>query len=213
MLQQEAALAQSDVANANTALATLGATIGVSVPSDEILFFPALPLRVESVKLRPGDKVSGSVMKISTPKLAIDSSLAINDATVVRADLPATIEESNLGITIPGRVSLAAAGPGTNGVDAQHVYMEVLPSQEPPQLVGASVKITIAVRSTNGQVLVVPASALFLGGDGKTRIQLQSAGSTVPVVVRPALSAGGLVEITPVQHPLAAGERVVVGRA
>ena len=213
LLQQEAALAASDLANADAVLADLRTKIGVSVPADEVLFFPLLPLRVESVKLTAGDNVSGSIMKISTPKLAVDSSLALNDATLVRAGLPATIEESNLGITVPGRVSLVASGPGTNGVDPQHVYMEVLPNRAPPQLVGASVKITIAVRSTNGQVLVVPASALFLGGDGKSRIQLAGLATTVPIIVRPGLSAGGLVQITPVDHSLVPGDRVVVGRS
>lgn len=212
LLRQEDALARSDLADAERALADLKSATGISVPSDEVLFFPVLPLRVESVKLRTGDDVSGSVMKISTPRLAVDSSLSLKDATLVHAGMPATIDDSNLGITVHGRVSLVASGPGTNGVDPQHVYMEVLPDQDPPQLVGASVKVTIAVSSTNGKVLVVPASALFLGGDGRTRIQLYHLPAPIPVVVRPGLSAGGLVAITPVGHSLAPGDRVVVGR-
>lgn len=212
LLQQEAALAQSDLANAQATLGDLSAKTGTSVPADEVLFFPQLPLRVESVKLKAGDKVSGSVMKISTPRLAIDSSLALNDATLVHPGFPATIEETNLGIKVTGRVSTVAPGPGTNGVDPQHVYLEVLPDQAPPQLVGASVKITIAVTSTKGKVLVVPASAVFLGGDGKSRVQLDSHGSPVPVLVQPGLSAGGLVEIKPLDHQIAPGDRVVVGK-
>lgn len=212
LLRNEAALAQNDLSNAQATLADLSSKIGTSVPSDEVIFFPLLPLRVESVKLKGGDKVSGGVMKISTPRLAIDSSLALNDATLVRAGLPAQIEESNLGIRVTGKVTQVAPGPGTNGVDPQHVYLEVLPDQAPAQLVGASVKVTIPVKSTNGKVLVVPASAVFLGGDGKSRVQLDSHGTPVPVLVQPGLSAGGLVEIKPLDHSLGPGDRVVVGK-
>ena len=212
LLQQEAALARTDLVNANAVLADLNATTGISVPADEVLFFPTLPLRVQSVKLKPGDAVSGAVMKISSGSLAVDSALSIKDATLVHTGLPATIEESNLAITVPGKVSLVASGPGTNGVDPQHVYMEVVPDKAPPQLVGASVKVTIAVSSTAGKVLVVPASALFLGGDGSSRVQVVRNARTLPVIVHPGLSAGGLVEIVPAGDALVPGDRVVVGR-
>lgn len=212
LLQQEAALAQNDLTNANAALSELNAKAGVSVPADEVLFFPNLPLRVQSTKLKAGDAVSGNVMTISTAKLAVDSALSLGDATLVRVGFPAKIEESNLSISVSGHVSVVASGPGTNGVDPQHVYMEVLPDQAPPQLVGASVKVTISVSSTSGKVLVVPASALSLGGDGSSRVQVARGGTTVPVVVHPGLAAGGLVEILPVGYALQAGDRVVVGK-
>lgn len=213
LLQQEAALAQTDLVNAQSALADLQSKVGFSVPADEILFFPSLPLRVESTKLRAGDSVSGAVMKVSTPKLAVDSALSLNDATLVHAGYPVKIEESNLGIKVSGSVARVASAPGTNGVDPQHVYMEVVPDQAPAQLVGASVRLTISVRTTKGKVLVVPASALFLGGDGHSRVRLDRHGTITLVRVHPGLSAGGLVEISPVAYTLAPGDRVVVGKS
>ena len=212
LLRQEAALAQTDLVNARAILADLQSKMGVSVPADEILFFPSLPLRVESTKLRAGSSVSGAVMKVSTPKLAVDSALSLNDATLVHAGYPVKIDESNLGITVSGRVAGVASAPGTNGVDPQHVYMDVVPDQAPPQLIGASVRLTISVRTTKGKVLVVPASALFLGGDGNSRVRLDQHGTITSVTVHPGLSAGGLVEISPVGSALAAGDRVVVGK-
>ena len=53
------------------------ARLGVQVPADEVLFFEALPLRVDSLAARRGSPVQAAVMTVSNARLAIDSSLSV----------------------------------------------------------------------------------------------------------------------------------------
>jgi hypothetical protein len=79
--------------------------------------------------------------------------------------------------------------------------------------VGKNVKVVIPIESTEGEVLAVPAAALSAVADGSVRVEVETApGVTEFVTVVPGLAAGGLVEITPVDGDLAAGDRVVVGQ-
>jgi hypothetical protein len=207
-------LAGRQAAAAADDLAQLSSRFGVQVPADELLFFPALPLRVDDVKATRGGPATGELMTVSGLQLAVDSSLSAGDAALVRKGVPAKIEEPDLRLSASGSVSVVADRPGTNGVDAQRFYLEVIPSDAPAQLVGASVKITIPVKSTGGDVLAVPLSALSLGADGSSRVQvLRATGPPRFVAVTPGLVAQGLVEITPRDGPLGPGDRVVVGAA
>jgi hypothetical protein len=204
--------AADEAQRAKAEVARLAADGGVQVPANEILFFPTLPLRVDTVRAKRGATVQGPVMTVTNSRLAIDSSLSISDAKLVRPGNSVRIEEPELGINARGHVSRVADKPGTNRVDPTRVYFEVVPSAAPVSLVGASVKLTIAVRSTHGPVLAVPASALSLGGDGSTRLQVRRAGRTHIVTVVPGLAAAGLVEVRPTAgQRLAPGDLVVVG--
>ena len=64
--------------------------------------------------------------------------------------------------------------PGTHKVDPGRVYISITPRTAPAQLVGASVKLTIAVKSTEQKVLTVPVTALSVGADGDARVQVQA---------------------------------------
>ncbi|MEA2255809.1 MAG: hypothetical protein QOG35_1854 [Solirubrobacteraceae bacterium] len=178
----------------------------VQVPANEIVFFPNLPLRVDTVKVTRGSAVSGSVMDVTSSHLVVDSSLSVSDSKLVRPGDPVTIEDQDLGITQHGAVSEVADTPGTNRVDPSRFSFAVRPSTDAAALLGASVKLTIAVKSTSGAVLAVPASALSIGGDGSSRVQVRRGGRSVIVRVVPGLAAEGLVEIRP-----AAGERLERG--
>ena len=190
----------------------LSAQARVQVPANEILFFPTLPLRVDAVKAKRGSAVSGSVMNVTSSRLVVDSSLAVSDAKLVQPGDPVTIEDQDLGIKAGGRVSVVADAPGTNRVDPSRFYMAVAPSTGVRALAGASVKLTIAVKSTKGAVLAVPANALSVGGDGESRVQVRRAGRTELVKVVPGLAAEGLVEVRPASGArLASGDLVIVG--
>jgi hypothetical protein len=151
-------------------------------------------------------------MTVSNSRLAIDSSLSVNDAKLVRPGASVVIEEPDLGVRTVGAVSQVADRPGTHKVDPGRIYLEVNPKTAPAQLVGASVKLTIAVKSTGKAVLVVPLTALSVGADGSSRIQVQRpGGGSYYVDVNPGLAAKGLVAVEPVQGHLTAGDLVVVG--
>lgn len=196
----------------------LSSLSGIQMPANEVLFFPSLPLRVDAVRAKLGDTVSGRVMAVTKAHLAIDSSLSVSDAKLVRRGDPVTIEDQDLGITRRGTVSVVgdtpgAAPPGTNRVDPSRFYLGVAPAAGgPSSLVGSSVKLTIAVKSTSGSVLTVPVSALSVGGDGNTRVQVRRRGRTELVTVVPGLAAKGLVEVRPAgRGRLSAGDLAIVG--
>jgi peptidoglycan hydrolase-like protein with peptidoglycan-binding domain len=184
---------------------------GVQVPANELLFFSTLPVRVDAVKAKRGSTVAGRVMNVTNSRLAIDSSLSVADVRLVRVGDPVTIEDQDLGVTAHGRVSRVSRTPGTNGVDPSRFYLAVVPTSNLPSLVGASVKLTIAVKSTHGAVLAVPVSALSVGGDGRSRVQVRHGTRIQLVPVDPGLAAEGLAEVRPTGGGLRAGDLVVVG--
>ena len=196
----------------NAEIARLAAESGVQVPANEVLFFQSLPLRVDTVTAKLGSVVTGNVMTVTNARLAVESSLSIQDAGLVRVGNHVVIDAQDLGIKTTGTVTFKANNPGTNKVDPSRVYMEVTPATGPVSLVGASVKLTIAVESTNRRVMAVPVSALSVGGDGNTRIRLDRKGRSELVNVVPGLAAGGLVEVRPEQKAsVQPGDLVVVG--
>jgi hypothetical protein len=186
--------------------------MGIQVPADEVLFFPTLPLRIDSVRSRRGDQVTGRVMTVSNSRLAVDASLSLNDAKLVHNGAQVAIEEPDLGVRTTGTVTFVGDRPGTHQVDPGRIYLEVTPKTAPSQLVGTSVKLTISVKSTDKQVLVVPLTALSVGADGEARVQVQRPnGRSDYVEVNPGLAAKGLVEVRPVSGSLGSGNLVVVG--
>jgi hypothetical protein len=212
-LQRRVSLAAAQEARETTGDARrLARKIGIYVPADEVLFFPTLPLRVDSVRVRRGDTVSGRVMTVSNTRLAVDSSLSITDAKLVRPGADVKIEEPDLGIKTTGKVTQVAQAPGTHKVDPGRVYLQVTPGTAPAQLVGSSVKLTVSVKSTDKAVLVVPVTALSVGADGTSRVQVERpGGKNEYVTVAPGLAAQGLVEVRPVRGGLALGDLVIVG--
>ena len=191
----------------------LAARSGIQVPADEVLFFATTPVRVDSVAASRGSQLSGDVMTVSNTRLAIDSSLSPQEKDLVHAGDRVRIEESDLRIDISGRVSRVADKPGTNAnFDPGRTDFEVTPFDAPAALVGASVKLSIAVESTAGEVLAVPISALSIGADGRERVQVDRGGRASVVYVRTGLRAQGLVEVSPrLAGGLKQGDLVVVG--
>jgi peptidoglycan hydrolase-like protein with peptidoglycan-binding domain len=184
---------------------------GVQVPVDEIVFLPALPVRVEQVKVAVGAPAGGPVMTVTDNQVAIDSSLSLDEAPLVKAGMPVAIDEPALGIKATGVVRRVADGPGTDGVDGYHIYFEILVHETRTALAGFSLRLTIPIRSTRGPVTAVPVSALSLAADGTTRVQVQRNGALEFIAVQPGLSADGFVEVTPADGALAPGQLVVVG--
>jgi len=183
------------------------------VPADELLFFPSLPLRVDEARIKPGETPSGPVMTVTSPQLTI-AALSGDDAKLVRAGAAVAIEDPDQGVRATGTVAEVASTPGTRGVDPQRFFVEVTPKDAPESLIGASVVLTIAVNSTEADVLAVPLAALSAAADGTTRLEVQMPDRTTrSVTVQPGLVARGLAAVTPVDGTLGPGELVVVGTA
>ncbi|MFN8638058.1 MAG: peptidoglycan-binding domain-containing protein [Dehalococcoidia bacterium] len=185
---------------------------GIQVPANEILFLQSVPVRVAEVGVIRGQEASGVFMTVTDSTVAIDGSLPIESFSLIKQGMTVAIDEPQLGIKAEGVVRRIAPAPGTDGVDAFHVYFEVVVDRAPPSLVGASVRLTIAIERSGGNVLAVPVSALSLAPDGSTRVQRSDASGTLTAVkVTAGLSASGYVHVTPVEGTLRAGDLVVVG--
>lgn len=209
--EQEAKTAAETVDKLTADLATAKSKTGVQVPADEIVFIPSLPVRVEEVKAALGDAASGPVLTVTNNQLAIDSSLPLDEAALVKPGMKVAIDEPDLGIKTTGVVKRVAETPGTDGVDGYHVYMEIQVDQANVSLVGSSLRLTIPIESTGGKVIAVPISALTLAADGTSRVQVQENGALKFMTVKPGLSANGYVAVTPVNGTLTPGQLVVIG--
>ena len=185
--------------------------LGVQVPADEIVFIPALPVRVGEVTALVGHEARGPVMSVTDNQLVIDSALPLDAAPLVKPGMQVAIDEQALGIKATGVVARVADTPGTHGVDGYHIYFEVRVHKTSTPLAGFSLRLTIPIKSTKGVVTVVPLSALSLAADGKSRVQVDNNGVLEFIVVKPGLSADGFVEVTPVDGKLVPGQLVVVG--
>ena len=186
--------------------------LGIQIPAGEILFFPTLPARIDDVKLKVGDEITGPVMTVTSAHLVVESALSAADAKLVKEGGAVTIKAPDSGAEATGAVTQIATTPGTNGVDPQRYYLEVTPAGLDPGLAGASVVQTISVQTTQGEVLAVPVAALSMASDGTTRVQVQPGRAPARfVTVEPGLSAKGLVAVTPVGGDLGPGDLVVVG--
>jgi len=181
------------------------------LPVDEFVFIPGLPVRVEEISVEVGDAASGPVIVVTNNQLAIDSSLPLAEAPLVKPGMAVAIDEPDLGLQATGVISRVAGTPGTDGVDGYHIYFEILVDETPATLEGFSLRLTIPVESTGGEVMVVPISALFLAADGSSRVQVEKDGRLEFVVVEPGLSADGFVEVSPVDGTLSPGQLVLVG--
>ncbi|MEY2514559.1 MAG: hypothetical protein QOJ89_1917 [bacterium] len=209
------AAATQDLSRAKSDFARLASRSGVQVPADEILFFPNVPVRVDSVTAKPGMQASGDLMTVSNTTLAIDAGLAPRDAKLVKRGLRVHIEDPETAIDLRGRVTRIADRPGTNPqlLDPTKYAIEVTPAGGNKRLVNTSVRLTIAIKSTKGRVLTVPLDALSVGADGRSRVQVDAGGGRTRLVfVNPGLAAEGNVEVEPRRAgDLKEGDRVVIG--
>lgn len=189
--------------------------LGHPVPQSEFVFFPSLPVRVDSVFAERGDVVQGELMRVSGSRLAIDSSVKVEEVDLVEVGMAVEIDLPRLGISTTGKITVVDPAPGTRDLDPGRVYVEIVPDEVKAELNNTNVRITIpvAARSSEGEVLAVPAAALSATGSGETIVTvLEDDGSTRTVAVTPGLAtAGGLVEVTPIDGELDEGDWVIVG--
>ena len=209
--EREAKLADGVATLLAADLETAQSKAGVQVPADEIVFIPSLPVRVEQIDVVVGDTASGPVIMVTNNQLSIDSSLALDEAPLVRPGMAVAIDEQSLGIKATGVIERVANTPGTFGVDGFHIYFEIRVDKTDIALEGFSLRLTIPIESTGGKVTTVPVSALSLSADGTSRVQVQTNGTLEFIPVEPGLSAKGYVAVTPLAGTLAPGQLVVIG--
>ncbi|MBA2323766.1 MAG: hypothetical protein H0V92_07080 [Pseudonocardiales bacterium] len=184
---------------------------GVQLPADEMIFEPVVPLRVSEVKAGLGAEPQGPLITATDSTVALNGSLTIDEARLVKPGMEVRIDEPTLGITAHGSVVEVADRPGTDEVDGFHVFFSASVDNPPPTLVGSSVRMTIPVSSTQGDVLAVPVSAVSLEPDGSSSVRRSVNGKPELVAVQPGVSSDGYVAVTAPSSDLKAGDLVVVG--
>ncbi|MBY9075241.1 peptidoglycan-binding protein [Nocardioides sp. WL0053] len=184
---------------------------GVQLPADEVVFVPTVPLRITERRVDLGDAPHGPLLTVTDSDVVVDGLVPVEQAGRVRTGAKVLVEEPALGIDTVGRVRRVASRPGTEGADGFHVFFEVAVERPPLALVGASVRLTIPIRTTRSSQLTVPVSAVSMGADGGARVQKSVRGELSFVPVKTGFSADGYVSVTPSQGSLAAGDLVVVG--
>lgn len=218
--RSQVADARSELSEAQAELARIDATIGVSVPAAEIVFLPTLPRTIQTVTAKAGGGIDGSVMTVSGTGTLIDSAVSEADRKLLAVGTEAVIDDESLGISAKATVSFIADSPGGSASNDRYA-IRLEPSEVlPEEAYNLSLRITIPIESTGGEVLAVPLAALSAGPDGSARVEVERAAATADeagvtelVTVTPGLRAEGLVQITVVGGAdLGAGDRVVVGR-
>ena len=207
--------AKSGLNEAQVALSRLEQEVGVSFPSNELVFLPRLPNAIQSVNATIGAAPQGAVMTVSGSGLRITSSVSAADRSLLAEGAEGLMEDDGLGISAAVRVTKVADSPGGADTAAERYVVWLEPVGElPEEAVNQNLRITIPFESSDGEVLAVPMAALSAGADGSSRVEVERDDGTVELVtVVPGLNARalGLVEITPVAGELEAGDRVVVG--
>jgi hypothetical protein len=185
--------------------------LGVQVPVDEIVFFPALPVRVDELMAAVGGQASGPVLSVTDNRIVIDAALPLDAAPLVKKGMAVAIDEQAIGIKTNGVVEMIAETPGTHGADGYHIYCAIRVAETTVPLQGFSLRLTIPIESSKEPVISVPMSALTLATDGTSRVQIERDGNLEYVTVQPGMAADGFVAVRPVGGTLKAGQLVVVG--
>ncbi|MFI6207356.1 peptidoglycan-binding protein [Streptomyces sp. NPDC051041] len=225
------ARAREDLAEARADLERARSAAGAMLPSSEVVFLESFPARVDSVSAEVGAQVSGAVMKVSSGALEVHGLLQAHQKELIRAGMRTRILSEVTGAEAAARVESVADSPtteqsaqgdGQGGQDGQASagsgrsgYLVVVGPDRtlPADLAGQDVRLTVEAGSTDGEVLVVPVTAVSAGADGRTVVTVVDAdGRQRRVPVRAGTTGDGYVEVTPSAGArLAEDDRVLTG--
>lgn len=212
MRQVEAA--RAELSGARDDLAGLESELGTWLPAGEVVFLDRLPVRVDEVSNTRGSEITGPFITVTGSLVTVRSAVSETDAALLEEGMSVEIENPEGETFIAGSIAMVAEDAGTNGVAPDRVYVEIAPEEVPDDLIGENVRIVIPVSSTGGEVLAVPAAALYATADGSTHVEIEDEdGSLRSVAVETGLAAEGLVEITPENGEIFEGDLAVIGRA
>jgi hypothetical protein len=235
--REAVASATQALAEARTDLAELEATAGLRIAAGEIVFLPILPSTVTQVFTSLGGAATEQLATVATTETLVVAAVSRVDSALVQVGAAVAIELRDTDIEVPGTVVSVGqppadispdggdgggggggAGGGSGGSGRLQVVIAPTDPSALNDFVFFGARIRLAVASTEGEVLVVPVSALSVGPGGSSRVEVETRpvtaddiGETKVVEVEVGLSAQGLTEIRPVDGGVAEGDRVVVG--
>lgn len=212
----DSAIAQVDAAYNSLELARQAVQPYLS--ASEVLYLTQLPRRVDDVRVKRGDVLSGVAMTVSGAQVRLTGALAEADARLLQVGAEGIFELADGTEHI---ATITELTPGAENNARWQILLEPQPltPEQIEQLQGTNVRVRIAVGATEGAVLSVPLAALSAGPGGESRVEVVdgdprdgASAKTRLVVVEPGLAVPGAVEVTAVEGELAEGDLVVVGR-
>lgn len=181
------------------------------LPLGEFVFVPELPRIVDAVLVTRGQVVDGEVLTVASGEVEVVTRAAAADLPLISVGTGVEVNLDDLGLVLAGEVTGVGDRP-LDGAGDYSVTVSVVDG-DAATLSGALARVVVPVSRTDGNVLVVPVSALSAGPDGTARVEVEQSDGTIRLVeVRTGLTAGGEVEVVPrTQGELNGGDRVVVG--
>jgi peptidoglycan hydrolase-like protein with peptidoglycan-binding domain len=215
--RRQVRFAQEDLAAARAARDEVAQTTGAMLPQSEVVFLPEFPGRVERSAARVGlDFASGledPLLTVSSGELVVRTLLNPGQRELLAEGMPVEILSELTGITADGEIAaVGELAADETGGRSHPMRVEPVDGLLDEGLAGEDVRLSVTAAATDGQVLVVPLSAVFAGADGQVAVlRVDPDGGQVRVAVVAGVSGDGYVAITPVQGGLTAGDLVVVG--
>lgn len=203
--------AQEDLESAHAAHREAVVRSGPIVPLGEVVFVATLPSTVGAVTTQVGRPVDGPVLTLNAGAPRVVSRVDEASRALLRKGMPVSVRlgDKDAAGTIVAIGKLTRDDQSGSG----HTVTIDLAKQAPRSAVGQNVRVTATAASSDGEVLVVPLSAVSSSADGSTLVVVVGAGGTqqrVPVTA--GISGDGYVEVVPVtDDALDEGDQVVVG--
>lgn len=199
---------------------------GGLLPIGEVAFVPSLPATVVTVSASVGGDGTKPLMTVSSGDWQVQATVTEEQRTQLR-DLP----EGAVATLVGGRLDRGAAtlvgvratadaqqpadgsgvGAATNDRGARYEAVFALKVAPDPGAAGRGQRVTVELRRSSEEVVVVPLSALWTRGADRTEVTVVGPGRRTPVQVRVELSANGRAAVRPVNGDLPVGATVLVG--
>jgi hypothetical protein len=165
------------------------------------VFVSRAPTTIVTSRGGVGQRPKGPLLTLADGDASVEVALGTRERETVRPGTLVRVEPGDGGEAVQAKVK------AVDGQTARVVLRKPLRGAG----AGAQVRVTVETSKTSGAVLTVPLAAMWSRADGTTRLTVLDGAATREVVVEPGLSAGGMVEVTPVAGSLAPGEEVVIG--
>lgn len=206
--------AREDLEAAKADRAEVERTTGPMLPLSEYVFLPQFPARVEQMTARVGAPVEPPLVTLSSGALVVRARLNPGQRDLVAEGMAVEILSELHNISAAGVVaSVGDLGQDETGVRSHPMLVTPTEAALDERLAGADVRLTVQAAATEGEVLVVPLSAVYADADGATAVlKLLDDGTQQRVVVVAGVSGDGYVAVSPAEDgALVAGDQVVVG--
>lgn len=224
----QAARDQAAAARDNAALSYMSAVeaSGPTVAQGEMVFLPTMPARVQSAVTLLGPVGGGrdgggdqsdtsSLLTLSAGDLIVTTSIRSGDDGFVRVGMSVELLDEATNATFKATLTAVADTAAADASGQLGKPATITPDEPlPPSLDAVNLRATITASASDGEVLVVPLSAVSSSSAGVVRVSVLRDGSADPVdvPVTAGISADGFVAVEPtVPGALVVGDLVVVG--